>query len=752
QPERSLGHAPIFQVMLALNNTPATELTLPGLQFTPIEQAHQSAHFDLTLSLTETDAGLFGALEYAVDLFDAATIARIAGYLQHVLAAMVDDATQPVARLPLLSAAERRQLLVDFNDTQADFPQDALIHQLFEAQAAQRPDATALVFEAQTLSYGELNRRANRLAHHLIALGVRPDDRVAICAERSLEMVVGLLAILKAGGAYVPLDPAYPSERLAYMLEDAAPVVLLTQAALVDTLNSHLPTVVLDAPSSSLFDEKRENNPDVQALGLTSQHLAYVIYTSGSTGRPKGVMVAHRNVINLYTGLNSILALKQPCRVAMNASIVFDASVSSWFQLLAGHTLVLVPERLRTDGLALWHYFARHAVDLFDCTPVQLQWLLDAGLGSTAGYQPRQVLVGGDSIPPQIWFTLQQIKTTRFINVYGPTECTVDASFCPVDLFLPQPSIGRPIANTQIYILDTQGQPVPLGVTGEIYIGGAGVARGYLNQPALTAERFIPDPFSADPQARLYKTGDLGRWRPDGNIDYLGRNDFQVKLRGFRIELGEIEARLMQCPGVREAVVLAREDQPDQKQLVAYLRPQEGVELLPADLRQQLTQHLAQYMLPSAFMVLDTFPLTPNGKLDRQALPAPDSSAVVTRDYEPPQGKIEADLAQIWQELLELERISRHDHFFELGGHSLMAVRLITRIRSRFLVNISLTELFSSPKLVEQAAVIFSAQMGAVGENEIESLQNDLDSMSAKELMAILSGDNPCGDIGNDKK
>ncbi|TYP15978.1 non-ribosomal peptide synthase/polyketide synthase [Xenorhabdus doucetiae] len=683
QPERSLSHSPIFQVMLALDNTPLNatlqNLALPDLQLTPVEQEHQSAHFDLTLSLTETEAGLSGELGYAVDLFDAATIERVIGYLANVLAAMTADETQTIATLPLLPASERQQLLVDFNATQADFPQDALIHPLFEAQAARAPEATAVVFGEQTLSYGELNRRANRLAHHLIALGVKPDDRVAICTERSLEMMVGLLAILKAGGAYVPLDPAYPAERLDYMLADAAPVVLLTQAALLDTLDYHQPTVILDA-GSPVLDNGSEENPDAQALGLTSQHLAYVIYTSGSTGRPKGVMVAHRNVINLYTGLNRLLALTPPCRVAMNASIVFDASVSSWFQLLAGHTLVLVPETLRTDGLALWHYFARHAVDLFDCTPVQLQWLLDAGLGTTAGYQPRQVLIGGDSIPPQIWFTLQQIKTTRFINVYGPTECTVDASFCPVDLSLPQPSIGRPMANTQIYILDIQGQPVPLGVAGEIYIAGAGVARGYLNRPELTAERFVADPFSAAPGARMYKTGDLGHWLPDGTIEYLGRNDFQVKLRGFRIELGEIEAQLMQCHGVREAVVLAREDATGQKQLVAYLRPQEGVELLPAALRRQLARHLADYMLPSAFVMLEVFPLTPNGKLDRQALPAPDGSAVVTRRYEAPEGEMETVLAQIWQDLLGLEKVGRHDHFFELGGHSLLIVSLMEQL------------------------------------------------------------------------
>nr|WP_323872207.1 non-ribosomal peptide synthetase [Xenorhabdus sp. 18] len=670
--------------------------------------AEERTNFPITLAVDDLGAAGFQLTAQTIAGVDPARIIRyLVTALHGLIEALIQQPQQPILQVPVIPAAEHQQLLVDFNATQADFPQDALLHPLFETQAAQRPDATALIFEEQTLSYGELNRRANQLAHHLIALGIRPDDRVAICAERSLEMVVGLLAILKAGGAYVPLDPAYPAERLDYMLADAAPVVLLTQTGLLENLGSHLPTVMLDDPSSPLFDEKRENNPDVQALGLTSQHLAYVIYTSGSTGRPKGVMVTHRNVINLYAGLNPVLALTPPCRVAMNASIVFDASVSSWFQLLAGHTLVLVPEVLRTDGLALWRYFARHAVDLFDCTPVQLQWLLDAGLGTSAGYQPQRVLIGGDTIPPLIWSRLQQIETTRFINVYGPTECTVDASFCPVDVSLPQPSIGRPIANTRIYILDSHGQPVPLGVAGEIYIAGAGVARGYLNQPELTAERFLIEPFSSDPNARMYKTGDLGRWLPDGTIEYLGRNDFQVKLRGFRIELGEIEAQLMQCHGVQEAVVIAREDASGQKQLVAYLRPQEGVELLPAELRRQLAQYLAEYMLPSAFVTLDAFPLTPNGKLDRQALPAPDGSAVITRQYEAPVGEVETALARIWQDLLGVEQVGRHDHFFELGGHSLLIVSLMEQLH-KLGWRLEVRSVFDAPILRELAQTLLT--------------------------------------------
>ncbi|WP_145956931.1 non-ribosomal peptide synthetase, partial [Xenorhabdus miraniensis] len=668
--------------------------------------AEERTNYPLTLSVDD-----FGE-DFSIIVKAVATInpARIADYLAATISGLVEALTnepqRPVLDLSILPVAERQQLLVEFNTTETDFPQETLIHELFEQQAERTPDATAVVFEDLSFSYRELNRRANRLAHHLLAIGVRPDDRVAICVERSLEMMVGLLAILKAGGAYVPLDPTYPAERLAYMLDDAAPVALLTQSALVEMLDSNLPSILLDTQLPSIFDEGSESNLDAQMLGLTPHHLAYVIYTSGSTGQPKGVMVAHKNVINLYTGLNAALTLKQPCRIAMNASIVFDASVKIWLQLLSGHTLVIVPEEIRADGQQLWRYFAHQAVDMFDCTPVQLQWLLEAGLGTISGYQPKLALIGGDAISPLVWSKLQHIKTTRFINVYGPTECTVDASICPIDISLAQPSIGRPIANTKIYILNAQGQPVPLGVIGEIYIGGVGVARGYRNRPELTAERFIPDPFSAAPHARMYKTGDLGRWLPDGNIEYLGRNDFQVKIRGFRIELGEIEAQLVQCPGVDEAVVIAREDMPGDTRLVAYLQPLTGVELVPAELRQQLTRHLAEYMIPSAFVMLETFPLTSNGKLDRKALPVPNQSAVAVRDYEAPVGEVEMALAQIWQDLLGLERVGRYDHFFELGGHSLLAVQCTTRIRQMLARDLPLAQIFARPVLIDLALAL----------------------------------------------
>ncbi len=712
QPERSLSYSPLFQVMLALNNTPAQELTLPGLQLTTLDQEHRSAHFDLTLSLTETEAGLIGELEYATDLFDTATVERIVGYFNNVLAAIVADDTQLIATLPLLPVSERQQLLVDFNATQADFPQEALIHSLFEAQVAQHPDRIAIVYEDQTLSYGELNHRANQLAHYLMSVGVRPDDQVAICAERSLDAIVGLLGILKAGGAYVPLDPAYPTERLASMLDDAAPVVLLTQTAqydrLRDSVTATVPIIVLDA-QETLFEAQPIHNPQAQTLGLTSRHLAYVIYTSGSTGQPKGVMVEHRSVNRLV--INSAYAdigANRDC-VAHCANIAFDASTwEIWSALLNGARLHVVPQSVLLDPGRFCETLIKGQITALWLTVGLFNEYLDS-LKPLFG-QLRYLLTGGDVLEPR---KIQQVQLAgsqpaHLINGYGPTETTTFATTyeitSPIDVTRSIP-VGRPIANTRIYILDAHGQPVPVGVTGEIYIGGIGVARGYLNRPALTNERFLVDPFTQEPDARMYKTGDLARWLPDGNIEYLGRNDFQVKLRGFRIELGEIELQLRQCHGVREAVVLAREDEPDQKRLVAYLLPQTGIELVPADLRHQLSQYLTDYMLPSAFVILDAFPLTPNGKLDRQALPAPDLSAVVARNYAAPIGEREIALAQIWQKLLGLKQISRHDHFFELGGHSLMIVSLIEELRNLGW-QLEVRSVFASPVLAAMAQAI----------------------------------------------
>ncbi|SDI21682.1 amino acid adenylation domain-containing protein [Pseudomonas sp. BS3767] len=717
QPPRSLGHSPIFQVMLALNNTPGGgELSLPELSLEPLQAPHTTAQFDLSLALVEADGGLVGSLEYASDLFERATIERMAGHLQVLLEAMVADDQQAVAELPLLSCEQRRQVLESFNDTAAAYPAGKLLHQLFEEQVAQQPDALAVVDETGSLTYGELNARANRLAHYLIGLGIQPDDRVAICAQRSLEMVVGLLGILKAGSAYVPLDPGYPSERLRYMLEDSAPVAVLVQAE-TRTLLGELAVPTLDLQAGD-WEVEAEHNPVVPAI--TPQHLAYVIYTSGSTGKPKGVANQHDGVVNRLWWAKSEYRIGAEDRVLQKTPFGFDVSVWEIFlPLLAGAQLVMARPGGHQDPHYLMEVIERRSISMLHFVPSMLQAFVNqtpAGRCSTL----KRVLCSGEALPHALLLQGQaHFPKSELHNLYGPTEAAIDVTawhyVAEQDIGIVP--IGRPIANTQIYLLDAHGQPVPIGVSGEIHIGGIGVARGYLNRPELTAERFLEDPFSTEPAARMYRSGDLGRWLADGNIEYLGRNDDQVKLRGYRIELGEIESQLAGCPGVREAVVLAREHRPGDKRLVAYLTAQEGVVLSATQLREQLSQGLAEYMIPSAFVTLTRFPLTPNGKLDRRALPAPEDDAYASRGYEAPVGEIEHALAEIWQALLGLERVGRHDHFFELGGHSLLAVQLVSCLRQRFQVEVALGDLFMHPTICELAASCHSGLSKALHPN-----------------------------------
>ncbi|WP_286312708.1 non-ribosomal peptide synthetase [Burkholderia pseudomallei] len=703
---------------------------------------NERTNYPLTVSIDD----LGEAFSVTVQARHPASPERIRAFMETALEQLVRalDGTSGVAApgvvmpriavrdIDVLPSEERHRLLVEWNDTAADYPQDQCLHRLFEAQAARHPDTIALIADGEPVGYAELNRRANRLARHLSARGLQPDQRVAICIDRGIDMVVAMLAVLKAGGAYVPLDPAYPSERLDYLLRDCAPVALLTHARLGASMQTRLVLALarLDTGCALIDLEsdagawRHERDDDPPPSGLTPRHLAYVIYTSGSTGQPKGVMVEHRSVCNLVAWHAGAFDVGTGCRSASVAGVAFDATTwEVWAALCNGGCLSLAPGDAASDPQALLRWWRAQELDVgFLVTP--LAELAYATGQSNAGM--RTLLIGGDrlsrwpdSMPPG----------QMLVNNYGPTEATVVATSGRLQPGEATPPIGRPIANTRVYVLDAWLRPAPIGVAGELYIGGVQVARGYLNRPELTRERFIDDPFVAG--GRLYKTGDLARWRTDGRLEYLGRNDFQVKIRGFRIELGEIEAQLAKVADVREVVVLARDSAAEvhdsatehatpnalspspetstataaatatatatatEKRLVAYYTGDADV----AALRAQAAQHLPSYMVPSAYVRLDAWPLTPNGKLDRRALPAPADDAYARAEYEAPQGAKEEALAAIWRELLHVERVSRHDNFFELGGHSLLAVQLVSRLRQALSVEVALSTVFDAPVL-----------------------------------------------------
>ncbi|TDB49066.1 non-ribosomal peptide synthetase [Photorhabdus khanii] len=690
KPPRRPEHTPLFQVMFAWQESDTEAWQLPGLAVTPVVQGYDIANFDLQLELTEKTGEVVGELNYSSALFDPETIERQVGYLQALLRAMVNHPQQSVTTVDILSSTERTLLLETWNATAAPYPEQLCVHQLVEQQVEKTPDAIAVNYENHMLSYAELNARANRLAHQLIALGVIPDQPVAICVTRSLERVVGLLAVLKAGGAYVPLDPAYPGERLTYLLTDAAPTILLAddigRAALGEETLATL--TVLDP---NTLPDQPDCNPQVP--DLTSRHLAYVIYTSGSTGRPKGVMIEHQSVVNLTLEQIVQFDVGITSRMLQFASFGFDASVWEIMMALSSGAMLVIPtETIRQDLHRLWHYLEEQKVTHACLTPA----MFHDGAGLPAITIKPTLIFAGEAPATALFQTL--CDQADLFNAYGPTEITVCATIwnCPSDYTGGLIPIGSPTANKRLYLLDKHGQPVPLGAVGELYIGGVGVARGYLNRPELTAERFLTDPFSDDVDARMYRTGDLARYLPDGNLVFAGRNDQQVKIRGFRIEPGEIEAHLTEHPAVSEALVLALGDGQD-KRLVAYVVAEQD-NGLAASLREHLSDILPDYMVPAAFVRLDTFPLTPNGKLDRRALPVPDQHAFARQIYEAPQGEIESALATIWRELLAVEQVGRHDSFFALGGHSLLAVRMIERLR-RMGLGVSVQTLFEHPVL-----------------------------------------------------
>ncbi|WP_414542084.1 amino acid adenylation domain-containing protein [Nostoc sp. CCY0012] len=709
QPERALSHTPLFQVMFVFQDAPMLALQLPNLTLAPLLVDNGTAKFDLTLYVEDTKQGLIGFLEYNSDLFHADTINRMMGHFKTILEGIVADCDRSISRLPLLTSTEQHQLLVEFNQNTIEIPHGQLeicLHQLFEEQVEKTPDAIAVVFADKKLTYRELNNRANQLAHYLQFLGVKTEERVCICLERSLEMVIGLLAILKAGGAYIPIDPNYPLERLAFLLEDSQASLLLTQQNILTKLpKSQGQVICLDNDWENIAQHSTDN-PNTK---ITPDNLAYIIYTSGSTGKPKGAMNTHRGICNRLLWMQQAYQLTASEAVLQKTPFSFDVSVWEFFwPLIIGARLVIAKPEGHKDSKYLVDLIAEENITTVHFVPAMLQVFLEAP-GVEKLKSIKRIICSGEALPFALQKHFFNIFDAELHNLYGPTEAAIDVTFwkCQKASDKSIVPIGRPIANTQIYLLDSHLQPVPIGVAGELHIGGVGVARGYLNRLDLTNEKFISHPFSEEPQSRLYKTGDLARYLPDGNIEYLGRIDHQVKIRGFRIELGEIETVLSQHPSVREAVVLVQENQ----FLVAYTIFHQNATNSINELRNYLQRHLPEYMIPSAFVLLDSLPLTPNGKVDRKALPAPEQTRTeLEQKFVAPRNPTEEMLAGIWVKILGIEQIGIHDNFFDLGGHSLLATQVISQVRKAFGLEIPLRYLFASPTIAKLAKNIEKTQ------------------------------------------
>ncbi|MBE9165412.1 non-ribosomal peptide synthetase [Tychonema sp. LEGE 06208] len=695
QPDRELSRNPLFQLSFSLQNTPVAALELPGITFEAIDFDSGTAKLDLECNLWEDAGSIQGQFVYSTDLFDRATIARMAGHFQTLLKAIVANPKQHLSDLALLTAPEYQQLLIDWNDTQRDYPQNQCFHQLFEERVELAPDAIAAVFENQQLTYRQLNSKANQLARYLQQLGAAPEVLVGLCVERSLEAIVGLLGILKAGAAYLPLDPTYPQERLNFMLEDAQVSILVTQQHLAKNLTQPENYGVF---SVVCLDSDRENiarqSPAKLTTNIIPENLAYVIYTSGSTGKPKGVLIEHRGLYNLVKAQIEALQISSNHRILQFASLSFDASIFEIVMALGtGSTLYCAKKESLLPGQTLIQFLQDNAITHATLPPSLLAVLPKAVLPAL-----QTIICAGESCSPDI--VKRWASGRRFFNAYGPTEATVWSSFAEIGDSKKTP-IGRPIANTKLYILDKNLQPVPVGIPGELYIGGSGLARGYLNRPELTAQRFIANPFSQKAGERIYKTGDLARYFPDGNIEFLGRTDEQVKIRGYRIELGEIEALLLQHPAVKETAVVAEDDLSGNKRLVAYVVPNQNQTLNPLEMRNFLKQQLPNYMIPSAFVAIDFLPLTPNGKIDRNRLISPENLISNSTDKSciAPRTPTESTLAQIWSKILNTEPVGIGDNFFDLGGDSLLAIRLINEINQQFERELSLSAIFLNPTI-----------------------------------------------------
>ncbi len=721
KPKRDASRNPLFQVMLVLQNTPDPRLNLPGLTVEQVWAETATAKFDLTLSISEEGEGFSGSFEYNTDLFDVATITRMIGHFQTLLEAIVANPDRKLSEFPLLTEPERRQILIEWNNTEKDYPRNACIHQLFEAQVERTPEAAAIAFQDQKLTYRDLDIRSNKLAGYLRHYGIGPDVLVGICVDRSLEMLVGLLGILKAGGAYVPLDCNYPKERLKFMLDDCRSPILITVSTLLPSLpDNRPPTVCLDTDWPGI-DRLANTKP---SAAVTAENLAYVNYTSGSTGLPKGVLITHRSVARLLFGVEYVrMASSQ--KFLQLSTLSFDASTFEiWGALLHGATCVLFPGRL-PDVEELEQVIREQGIDTLWLTASLFNAVID--MKPEALRPIKQLLVGGEALSPDhVRRALQLLPDTKITNGYGPTEGTTFTCCYPIpkqfDTNRASIPIGRPIANTTVYVVDANMQPAPVGVPGELYIGGDGLARSYLNRADLTARSFIPNPFSSDPEERLYKSGDRVKWLPDGNLLFLGRTDNQVKLRGYRIELGEIERALDEHPQVQKAIVTVQESSPGNKRLVAYVVPSSNNVPPMNSIKAFLREKLPEYMIPSLFIPLKDFPLTPSGKIDHIALSSPGDRPpeFEPESYIAPRDILERTITAIMEQLLEYHPIGIRDNFFDLGGHSLLAVKFIRKIEETLGQKLPLASLFQKGTAEHLAALLKTESLLLQGGSVVE--------------------------------
>ncbi|MBN2109391.1 MAG: amino acid adenylation domain-containing protein, partial [Deltaproteobacteria bacterium] len=702
QPERSLNHHPVFQVMFAFQNFPLSCKSTAGIYFQPLFFDRGATEYDLALYMWEEGGGLCGAFEYSTELFRPETIARLAGHFMTLLGGIAQEPSQKLQAIPLLTQQELASFAAGWKAAGAAYPGDATAAELFEAQVERAGDLPAVMYKDVTVTYRELNRRANQLARILQNGGVGPDVLVGVYLERSIDMVVAVLGIHKAGGAYVPLDPAFPRDRLEFMMEDSGLHVLLTQESLAPEVPAACPArvIVLDRDRDEIGRQSGENMGKTAGGG----NLAYVIYTSGSTGKPKGVEIEQRALVNFLLSMQREPGLAQQDVLLSVTTLSFDiAGLELFLPLITGARVVLAGRDEAIDGFRLKQMLQDFRATVMQATPATWKMLLEAGLQEARGLK---VLCGGEALSGELAGRILETGAELW-NMYGPTETTIWSSVCRVEDGGKAPDIGHPIANTQFYILDELQALVPIGVAGELYIGGDGLARGYLNRPELTAERFPPDPFAGKPGSRMYRTGDLVRRMADGRIEFLGRTDHQVKIRGYRIELGEIESAIGRYPAVKEAVVVAREDEPDNKRLVAYIIEEPGMPLDRGELREHVQHSLPDYMTPSFFVMLESFPLTPNGKIDRKALPQPDMQADREEySFVAPRDQLEIQLASIWQKMLGVKSISIKDNYFDLGGNSLMATRLFAQIEKSTGKTIPLATLFRAPTIEQIAGIL----------------------------------------------